>query len=68
MGCTVLESNPKKQEDHGQKRTWSNSGEKWPGEAHKQPPLATQYYLRARSEGCLRIATPWYSVAVVQFP
>ena len=50
--CTVLESNPKKQENHGQKRTWTNSGEKWPGEAHKQPPLATQYYLRARSEGC----------------
>ena len=29
--------------------------EKWPGEAHKQPQLATQYYLRARSEECLRI-------------
>ena len=45
-----------------------NPGKTWPGEAHKQPQLATQYYLRARSEGCLRIATPWYSVAVVQFP
>ena len=29
--------------------------EKWPGEAHKQPQPATQYYLRARSEECLRI-------------
>ena len=47
--CTVLESNPKNQENHGEKRTWSNSGEKWPGEAHKQQQLATQYYLRARS-------------------
>ena len=24
-----------------------NLGKKWPGEAHKQPQLATQYYLRA---------------------
>ena len=32
--CTVLESNPQNQENHGEKRTWSNSGEKWPGEAH----------------------------------
>ena len=53
--CTVLESNPKNQENHGEKRTWSNSGEKWPGEAHQQPQLATQYYLRARSEECLQI-------------
>ena len=29
--------------------------ENWPGEAHKQPQPATQYYLRARSEECLRI-------------
>ena len=29
--------------------------EKWPGGAHKQPQPATQYYLRARSEECLRI-------------
>ena len=32
-----------------------NPGKTWPGEAHKQPQLATQYYLRARSEECLRI-------------
>ena len=30
-------------------------GKTWPGEAHKQPQLATQYYLRARDEECLRI-------------
>ena len=24
--CTVLESNPKNQENHGEKRTWSNPG------------------------------------------
>ena len=29
--------------------------EKLPGEAHKQPQPATQYYLRALSEECLRI-------------
>ena len=29
-----------------------NPGKTWPGEAHKQPQLATQYYLRARSEEC----------------
>ena len=31
-----------------------NPGKKWPGEAHKQPQLATQYYLRARDEEGLR--------------
>ena len=29
--------------------------ENWPREAQKQPQPATQYYLRARSEECLRI-------------
>ena len=32
-----------------------NPGKTWPGEAHKQPQLATQYYLRAQVEECLRI-------------
>ena len=32
-----------------------NPGKKLPGEAHKQPQLATQYYLRAKDEECLRI-------------
>ena len=32
-----------------------NPGKTWPGEAHKQPQLATQYYLRAKVEECLRI-------------
>ena len=32
-----------------------NPGKTWPGEAHKQPQLATQYYLRAIDEECLRI-------------
>ena len=31
-----------------------NHGKKWPGEAHKQPQLATQYF-RAKDEECLRI-------------
>ena len=31
-----------------------NPGKKWPGEAHKQPQLATQYYLRAIDEECSR--------------
>ena len=30
-------------------------GKTLPGEAHKQPQLATQYYLRAKDEECLRI-------------
>ena len=32
-----------------------NPWKTWPGEAHKQPQLATQYYLRAQVEECLRI-------------
>ena len=32
-----------------------NPGKTWPGEAHKQPQLATQYYPRAKDKECLRI-------------
>ena len=32
-----------------------NPGKTWPGEAHKQPQLATQYYPCAIDEECLRI-------------
>ena len=32
-----------------------NPGKTWPGEAHKQPQLATQYYRRAIDEERLRI-------------
>ena len=32
-----------------------NPGKTWPGEAHKQPQLATQYYTRAKDKECLRI-------------
>ena len=32
-----------------------NRGKTWPGEAHKQPQLASQYYLRAKVEECLQI-------------
>ena len=36
---------PKKQEKRGEKRTWSRQPrEKCPGEAHKQPQRATQYF------------------------
>ena len=32
-----------------------NPGKTWPGEAHKQPLLATQYYTRAKDKEYLRI-------------
>ena len=48
--CTVLESNPKKPGNPWGEKNLVQPREKWPGEAHKQPQLATQDYLRAIDE------------------
>ena len=42
-----------------------NPGKTWPGEAHKQSRRATQYYLRAIDEECLRIRN---KVRTIDFP
>ena len=47
---TVLESNPKKRGKPWGEKILVQSRENRPGEAHKQPQLATQYYPRARSK------------------
>ena len=47
--CTVLESNPKKRGKPWGEKILVQSRENRPGEAHKQPQLATQCYPRARS-------------------
>ena len=48
--CTVLESNPKKRGKPWGEKILVQSRENRPGEAHKQPQLATQCYPRARSK------------------
>ena len=48
--CTVLESNPKKRGEPWGEKILVQSRKNWPGEAHKQPQLATQCYPRARSK------------------
>ena len=54
--CTVWTWVPKTKKIMGRKESGPyNPGKKWPGEAQKQPQLATQCYLRAQVEECLRI-------------